>query len=559
MVYCLIESIVYWLNSFPSKGGASQTLSPASIVTGRNYPDFNNKFIQFGAYAWAYIRTTNTMKARRVPCIALGPSNEWGGQYFMSLYTGKKLHSYDWVESPIDDDVIARVEELAEMEDQPNIIDNMPIFEWGVGNQIIDEVESTIHASNDDVGPTMVYTPVFDSLHNLNNTPTIEETATNTIPLGTEESSQPIGDAQDELGQDPDNIPEEEGIAPVGVSEVFDDDVDLSNQSIVDAYTETEERLDHELQEISDLIEGMGSTVIQNDTTPEHTEGLRRSNRRNAGTGVDTLIMDHGGKDYRAYKHRTFLQQKKREHTKRAVTLTMIKRRSMFMGNKQEMMNKALGIILAHQMSAKKGITKFGERAVAALVKEFTQLDQGAFPGKPVVEPVEANLLTTNDKARALEAMNIIAEKRCGKIKGRTCADGSKQRRYLKDDESVASPTVCLESLLSTLLIITYEERHVSVFDVLGAYLHAKMPYDKTVIMKLRGEFVDIMCQANEKYKHYITYENGKKVLYLRVLRAIYGCIKSALLWYDLFLTTLQNMGFIINPYDRCVANKMIN
>ena len=37
------------------------------------------------------------------------------------------------------------------------------------------------------------------------------------------------------------------------------------------------------------------------------------------------------------------------------------------------------------QMSGKKGIARFGERAVAAIVKEYKQLDQGAFPGKPIV------------------------------------------------------------------------------------------------------------------------------------------------------------------------------
>jgi hypothetical protein len=45
----------------------------------------------------------------------------------------------------------------------------------------------------------------------------------------------------------------------------------------------------------------------------------------------------------------------------------------------------------------------------------------------------------------------------------------------------------------------------------------------------------------------------------MRVKRAIYGCIESALLWYDLFTTTLQGMGFKVNDYDRCVATKQIN
>ena len=35
--------------------------------------------------------------------------------------------------------------------------------------------------------------------------------------------------------------------------------------------------------------------------------------------------------------------------------------------------------------------------------------------------------------------------------------------------------------------------------------------------------------------------------------------IESALRWYELFTGTLCGMGFTLNPYDRCVANKMIN
>jgi len=45
----------------------------------------------------------------------------------------------------------------------------------------------------------------------------------------------------------------------------------------------------------------------------------------------------------------------------------------------------------------------------------------------------------------------------------------------------------------------------------------------------------------------------------MKVIRAIYGCIESALQWYKLFSDTLQKLGFTLNPYDKCIANKMIN
>ena len=157
-----------------------------------------------------------------------------------------------------------------------------------------------------------------------------------------------------------------------------------------------------------------------------------------------------------------------------------------------------------------------------------------------------------------MDAINLIKVKRDSSLKGRTCANGSQQKRYLKEDESISSPTLSVDALLLTLVVDAYENRTVATFDVPGAYLHALMPDGKTILLKMRGIFVDIMCDINKEYKKHVRYENGKKVLYVQVLRAIYGCIESALQWYTLFKSTLENEGFAVNPYDQCVANKVI-
>ena len=39
----------------------------------------------------------------------------------------------------------------------------------------------------------------------------------------------------------------------------------------------------------------------------------------------------------------------------------------------------------------------------------------------------------------------------------------------------------------------------------------------------------------------------------------MYGCVQSALLWYELYTTTLKDIGFEVNPYNMCVANAEIN
>ena len=45
----------------------------------------------------------------------------------------------------------------------------------------------------------------------------------------------------------------------------------------------------------------------------------------------------------------------------------------------------------------------------------------------------------------------------------------------------------------------------------------------------------------------------------MKVLREIYVCIELALQWYNLYTQTLKAEGYILNEYDRCVAEKNIN
>ena len=57
----------------------------------------------------------------------------------MMLYTGKEIHIDDWVELPIDGDVIKRVEDLAKIEKRPTF-DQYPMFEWAPGIPIMDDM-----------------------------------------------------------------------------------------------------------------------------------------------------------------------------------------------------------------------------------------------------------------------------------------------------------------------------------------------------------------------------------------------------------------------------------
>ena len=84
---------------------------------------------------------------------------------------------------------------------------------------------------------------------------------------------------------------------------------------------------------------------------------------------------------------------------------------------------------------------------------------------------IVTSTITEQETRKAFNAVNLIKEKRNGDVEGKTCANGSKQRQYLNKDESVASLTASLESLVTTLLIDAYEGRHVATYDVPGAFL----------------------------------------------------------------------------------------
>ena len=103
------------------------------------------------------------------------------------------------------------------------------------------------------------------------------------------------------------------------------------------------------------------------------------------------------------------------------------------------------------QMQEKKGIEKFGEWDIAALVKELKKFNERVVPGKTVVCLVNPNTLTKEDKRKEFNAVTLIKEKRNGDIKGRACADGNRQKYEF--GKHVSSPTVSLEELFTTLII----------------------------------------------------------------------------------------------------------
>ena len=68
-----------------------------------------------------------------------------------------------------------------------------------------------------------------------------------------------------------------------------------------------------------------------------------------------------------------------------------------------------------------------------------------------------------------------------------------------------------------------------------------------------------VSIDLNIYRKYIIMSSKGEPMLYVCLSKALYGLLQSALLFYRKLQSELENHGFKVNPYDPCVANKMIN
>jgi hypothetical protein len=106
----------------------------------------------------------------------------------------------------------------------------------------------------------------------------------------------------------------------------------------------------------------------------------------------------------------------------------------------------------------------------------------------------------------------FLKRKRCGRIKGRGCADGRPQRAYIPR-EGATSPTVSTQTLFLTCLIDAHEGRDVATVDIPGAFMQADM--DDLVHLRLAGKMVDLLLEIDrEAYAPFITHE-GRRKLYM--------------------------------------------
>lgn len=134
------------------------------------------------------------------------------------------------------------------------------------------------------------------------------------------------------------------------------------------------------------------------------------------------------------------------------------------------------------------------------------------------------------------------------KLKARLVAGGDLQDKSIYAD--LSSPTASLMSVMLTLVLAARERRTVCTIDIGGAYLNADLV--EKVHMRLDKRLAKIYVELMPSTEHLLE-QDGSMIV--RLDKALYGCVESALLWYQHLKATLLKFGFVPSPIDACVYN----
>ena len=136
--------------------------------------------------------------------------------------------------------------------------------------------------------------------------------------------------------------------------------------------------------------------------------------------------------------------------------------------------------------------------------------------------------------------------------------DDEKQQLYVKKTKT-ASPIVHWESMMITSVINAKEERDVAITDIPGAFLSSYT--DEDVIVVFCGQMVELIVDISRKtYERFVHLDKkGRKNLYLKLKKAMYRTLLAALIFWKNLSAQLLKWGYELNPYDPCVANKIVN
>jgi len=205
--------------------------------------------------------------------------------------------------------------------------------------------------------------------------------------------------------------------------------------------------------------------------------------------------------------------------------------------------------IYGYHIKTKKFINVFGKKGEEAISLELTNMIK-----KDVFSPVLHETLSAQDKKNIIPSFIFLKEKfkpsdESDKVKARLVAGGNHQDKTLFPN--ISSPTADINHIFIEGTLAATRKDQTASADIGAAYLNAEMK--DIVYMILDKRTTKLLVKMYPEFEKFIN-ESGKMVVKLN--KALYGCVQSALLWYECLRDFLLKIGFTTNPYDECIFTR---
>jgi len=205
-------------------------------------------------------------------------------------------------------------------------------------------------------------------------------------------------------------------------------------------------------------------------------------------------------------------------------------------------------------MSIQEGIKRYGQKGKNSVMKEIKNLDEK----NSCFGEIRYETLTQLMKDKALPLLLFMVLKRTGDLKTRGVAAGNRQRLYT-DKNDCSSPTPDHFAFRYLCAVFAKEGRDVATVNLPSFFLQTENEGDEPVLLKITGAVALLLVESNpSKWKKHLRKENGKWIIYATCDRTIYGTMNAALLSYKKLARSLASWGLIMNPYEPCVWNCII-
>ena len=202
--------------------------------------------------------------------------------------------------------------------------------------------------------------------------------------------------------------------------------------------------------------------------------------------------------------------------------------------------------IYGYHMKSKKFLQSFGKKGEEAINAELNNMLK-----KGVFSPVHQNDLSSEAKRNIIPSFIFLKQKykpngELDKVKARLVAGGNHQDKSLFPDTS--SPTADINHIFIEVALAAARRYFVVSADIGAAFLNADM--NEPVHMYLDKRTTALLTTM---YPEFVPFVNKSGKVLVKLDKALYGCIQSALLWYKCLAEALCEFGFTPNYYDECI------